>query len=456
FPTHVHRVRPRARARSTVIKHTLSLTMSSANAFVKNEWEIRELEQMPARNFFDVVDPCESCRRSFRFRAGGSKPWEVCMRFPRQCFRKGEKHPLPTIRRVCIDELNEDRDFACVFETDGSDTVAWRKETTRCRVACDKCWNLAQCTRMKHTLDPHSIAFLDIDDAPGVTPAKRSCKNSSPSGSAKSNQHQTPTPDGRATKQARMSPCPSRLATGSRAATRLSPKPSRLVTGPRAAIADSSPPATARTPTPRPPTPSAASATTRVGGARRLSLSRSSSTRSNGGRGGGGGEGGGGSPPLEADKGKRPARRPQQQESTGAGGAASDGGGGGGAGGESRSQSPDVAAGTGAAVKFQAVSRGSDIYIERLREKVQSAAGGVKDASKHLEDLTKVKQHARAQIRDAERLLKMSEQKEQQVKAQLVIFKTEEAASKNELKDALKGSAEKLKEEAARLIREVR
>lgn len=71
------------------------------------------------------------------------------------------------------------------------------------------------------------------------------------------------------------------------------------------------------------------------------------------------------------------------------------------------------------------MSRGSDIYIERLREKVQSAAGGVKDASKHLEDLTKVKQHARAQIRDAERLLKMSEQKEQQVKAQLVIFKTE-------------------------------
>lgn len=59
---------------------------------------------------------------------------------------------------------------------------AWRADL---KVACDKCWNLAQCTRMKHTLDPHSIAFLDIDDAPGVTPAKRSCKNSSPSGSAK-------------------------------------------------------------------------------------------------------------------------------------------------------------------------------------------------------------------------------------------------------------------------------
>lgn len=67
----------------------------------------------------------------------------------------------------------------------------------------------------------------------------------------------------------------------------------------------------------------------------------------------------------------------------------------------------------------------SDIYIERLRERMQAAAGGVKDASKHLDDLVKVKQHARAQIRDAERLLKMSEQKEQQVKAQLVGFKSE-------------------------------
>lgn len=75
--------------------------------------------------------------------------------------------------------------------------------------------------------------------------------------------------------------------------------------------------------------------------------------------------------------------------------------------------------------QFQSTSRGSDIFIERLREKVQSAAIGVKDASKHLHDLAKVKQHARAQIRDAERLLKMSEQKEQQVKTQLVIFKSE-------------------------------
>lgn len=53
------------------------------------------------------------------------------------------------------------------------------------KVSCDKCWSLAQCTRMKHTLDPHVIAFLDMDDAPGVTPAKRSCKHISPSGSAK-------------------------------------------------------------------------------------------------------------------------------------------------------------------------------------------------------------------------------------------------------------------------------
>lgn len=33
---------------------------------------------------------------------------------------------------------------------------------------------------MNHTLDPHDIPFIDIDDAPGVTPAKRSCKSSSP------------------------------------------------------------------------------------------------------------------------------------------------------------------------------------------------------------------------------------------------------------------------------------
>lgn len=40
---------------------------------------------------------------------------------------------------------------------------------------------------MKHTLDPVDIPFLDIDDAPGVTPAKRSCKSASPLGSAKVN-----------------------------------------------------------------------------------------------------------------------------------------------------------------------------------------------------------------------------------------------------------------------------
>ena len=52
------------------------------------------------------------------------------------------------------------------------------------KVPCDKCWSLAQCIRMKHMLDPYVIAFLDIDDAPGVTPAKRSCKNSSSSSSS--------------------------------------------------------------------------------------------------------------------------------------------------------------------------------------------------------------------------------------------------------------------------------
>lgn len=38
---------------------------------------------------------------------------------------------------------------------------------------------------MNHALDPCDIPFLDIDDAPGVTPAKRSCKSSSPLGYAK-------------------------------------------------------------------------------------------------------------------------------------------------------------------------------------------------------------------------------------------------------------------------------
>lgn len=33
-----------------------------------------------------------------------------------------------------LPQLQDDRDYACVFETDGSDTIAWDKRTTRCRV----------------------------------------------------------------------------------------------------------------------------------------------------------------------------------------------------------------------------------------------------------------------------------------------------------------------------------
>lgn len=75
--------------------------------------------------------------------------------------------------------------------------------------------------------------------------------------------------------------------------------------------------------------------------------------------------------------------------------------------------------------QLYASNKGNEIYMDELRERVHLAASKVQETSDHLVDLDNVKQYARAQIRDAERLLLSSELKEQQAQAQLNRFKVE-------------------------------
>ncbi|CAM9185456.1 unnamed protein product [Ectocarpus fasciculatus] len=401
--------------------------MSCPNAFVKKEWEINEFEPMPVRPYLDVVDPCNSCRGSV-YKSTSGKPWEQCMRQRRQCIRRNEDHPLPPIRRVPIDELDEERDFACVFQADGSDTITWDKDT-RCRVPCDKCWNLAQCLRMKHTLDPHDIAFLDIDDAPGVTPAKRSCKNSSPSGPAT----KTPESAERASKRARASPSRGPVVE-TRAAGGCRPPAQPVAPAPRPRLPPTIPVATVSATGPAVPPASNTRSNAQIGCYDRR-----------------------GNPVRAMGKGKGPAR---QQSAGGGGGGAGGGSGDAGGKGAPRMPSPDAGAGAGAGAgarrnQLYASNKGNEIYMDELRERVQLAATKVRETSSHLVDLDNVKQYARAQIRDAERLLSSSVLKEQQAQAQLAHFKVEEAEAKGQLKQALVGTAQKLKAEAARLEKEV-
>lgn len=56
---------------------------------------------------------------------------------------------------------------------------------------------------------------------------------------------------------------------------------------------------------------------------------------------------------------------------------------------------------------------------------MQSAATRVQRVARHLSDLDKVKQHASAQIRDCERLIRSSTQSEQAYQKQLQDFKSE-------------------------------
>eukprot|EP00752_Nemacystus_decipiens_P002745 g2563.t1 len=425
--------------------------MSCANSFVKNELQETSDRYAPEDGFYNVLDPCSQCASTKRSKT--ARPWQICVRRRRSCVRKGEEHPLPTIRRVHVSDLREERDFACVFENDGGAAITWDKQTTRCRVPCDRCWSLAQCTRMNHALDACPIPFLDIDDAPGVTPAKRSCKSTSPLGHAK-----TPGSGGsRESKQARGSP---------------SSSSSPAASG-QQADASSSPPAPLVTPSPPPPR----SRLPAVPPAAVAAVTPRSSPPSGGGSGGSSGEsphpvGGGG------NKGKRPARRH-------AGGAAGvERNGGADVGNDPRSPSPDVAAGAGAgsgtasggggsvsggsraggvgagagtagtSVQSADTSRGNDVYVQSLRERVESAASQVQKAVKYLTELDKIKLHASAQIRDGERMLKMTKLKEQQVQKLVVEIKSKEADAKRQLKAALAGSAAKLKQQAAQLERE--
>eukprot|EP00903_Cladosiphon_okamuranus_P012408 g11628.t3 len=416
--------------------------MACANSFVKNELQETLVAYTPSDGIYNVLDPCSRCEH-FKAKAGGRR-WEHCMRERRRCFRKGEDHPLPTIRRVHVDNLSEDRDFACVFENDGGETITWDKRTTRCRIPCDRCWSLAQCTRMRHALDPCNIPFLDIDDAPGVTPAKRSCKSANPLCSSK---------------------CPPQAVTTEEEEQKpaLSPEAGSAAVPPR-----SSPPSSGD--------------------------GRASGNVSGGGGGGSGsgGSGGGGGDPLpgaastvcgqrEKDKGKRLARK-QSSRGAGAGETA-------GVGNDLRSTSPEAAAGAGAGAAeaegpgsgrsgsggagagadggggagvdragtgthFPKAGRGSDVLTDTLREQVESAAGEVQKAVEHLRELDKVKVYASAQIRDWERLLKSTKIKEQQVQKLVDDSKSKEAQLKRQLKGALAGTAAKLKQEAAQLERE--
>ncbi len=63
---------------------------------------------------------------------------------------------------------------------------------------------------------------------------------------------------------------------------------------------------------------------------------------------------------------------------------------------------------------------GSEIYVESLRGRVQSATVKVQKVAEYLTELDKVKQHERAKIRDAERLIKHTETKEQEHQQVLV------------------------------------
>eukprot|EP00903_Cladosiphon_okamuranus_P012407 g11628.t2 len=459
--------------------------MACANSFVKNELQETLVAYTPSDGIYNVLDPCSRCEH-FKAKAGGRR-WEHCMRERRRCFRKGEDHPLPTIRRVHVDNLSEDRDFACVFENDGGETITWDKRTTRCRIPCDRCWSLAQCTRMRHALDPCNIPFLDIDDAPGVTPAKRSCKSANPLCSSK-----TPRPGGgssREPKLARRKPTSS-PSTRPQADTRPSPPtalntpspcrpPSRLPVAPMPAVPVAEAGSAAVPPRSSPPSSGDGRASGNVSGG-------------GGGGSGSGGSGGGGGDPLpgaastvcgqrEKDKGKRLARK-QSSRGAGAGETA-------GVGNDLRSTSPEAAAGAGAGAAeaegpgsgrsgsggagagadggggagvdragtgthFPKAGRGSDVLTDTLREQVESAAGEVQKAVEHLRELDKVKVYASAQIRDWERLLKSTKIKEQQVQKLVDDSKSKEAQLKRQLKGALAGTAAKLKQEAAQLERE--
>lgn len=61
------------------------------------------------------------------------------------------------------------------------------------------------------------------------------------------------------------------------------------------------------------------------------------------------------------------------------------------------------------------MNRGGEVYIASLRERIQSAGSEVQKAVKHLSDLEKVRLHNSAQIRDCERVIKATKQKEQHV-----------------------------------------
>lgn len=84
--------------------------MACANSFVKNEMQETEVAYTPTDGFYNVVYPCRQCGNAKSITA---KPWQSCMRKRRSCFRKGEEHPLPTIRRVHVTEVRQSPQDPC-------------------------------------------------------------------------------------------------------------------------------------------------------------------------------------------------------------------------------------------------------------------------------------------------------------------------------------------------------
>lgn len=83
----------------------------------------------------------------------------------------------------------------------------------------------------------------------------------------------------------------------------------------------------------------------------------------------------------------------------------------------------------GQSLKSPATGRGSDVYIERLRERLQLVESESQKAVDHLSELDKVKLHANAKIRDGERLLKSSKLKEKEVQKLLDASKSKACAN---------------------------
>lgn len=86
------------------VKQGVPPKMPCPNSFVKNELQETLVAYSPADGIYNVLDPCSRC---INIRSGSAKPWEFCMRQRRSCLRRNEEHPVPTIRRVHVNNVRQ-------------------------------------------------------------------------------------------------------------------------------------------------------------------------------------------------------------------------------------------------------------------------------------------------------------------------------------------------------------